>query len=306
VNPASAGGRTGRYFDRIAQAVTSAAGDFRAVFTRRQGEARDLARDAAQEGERLVVAVGGDGTASEVVDGLVGDGRLVSPEILFGCIPRGTGGDLRRSLGWSDAPEDAARTLAVGVTVTVDLGKVEYTNHDGRPEHRSFVNVSSCGVSGEVVRELQRSGRLMGGKLTYMMASARSLLRYHDRPVRWRVDGGPWNEERITALCVCNGRYFGAGMMVAPGARMDDGWFDVTVWSGLGFKDFLTKRAMLYDGSHVTLPNTRRVQARVVEAEPVDGSPVQLDVDGEHLGRLPARWSIVPGALRVRVPLSQP
>jgi YegS/Rv2252/BmrU family lipid kinase len=303
VNPASGGGRTGRHFDRIARAVKAAHGDFRAVFTTRRGEAVDIAREAARDGERMVVAVGGDGTASEVVDGLTDAGRVVEPEVLFGCIPHGTGGDLRRSLGWSGTPEEAARTLAVGITVTCDVGLVEFTAHDGSAQRRHFVNVSSFGVSGRVVRELARGGRLGGGKLTYTLASAKALLGYRDQPVRWRVDGGEWAEERITALAVCNGRYFGAGMMVAPTARMDDGQLDVTVWKGLGFADFLTKRRMLYDGTHVKLPNTRCLRARVVEAEPMEGAEVLLDVDGEQPGRLPARWTLLPGALRVRVPL---
>jgi len=306
VNPASAAGRTGRHFDRIARAVTAALGDFQAVFTRHPGEAKGLAREAARGGSRLVVAVGGDGTASEVVDGLVEDGRLVEPEVLFGCIPRGTGGDLRRSLGWPDSLEDAARTLAVGVTVSCDLGRVEFLGHDGETKRRHFVNVSSFGISGNVVRELSRGGKWMGGKLSYMVASAKSLLHYRDQPVRWRVDGGPWNEERLTAFCVCNGRYFGGGMVVAPDARMDDGWFDITIWKGLGFRDFVAKRSMLYDGTHVSLPNTRRARARVVEAEPLEGAEVLLDVDGEQPGKLPARWTIAPGALRLRVPLARP
>jgi len=305
VNPASASGRTGRHFDRVARAVTAALGDFRAVFTRRQGEAKELAREAARGGERLVVAVGGDGTASEVVDGLVDDGP-VDPEILFGFIPRGTGGDLRRSLGWPESPEDAARTLAVGCTVTCDLGRVEYEGHDGKVHRRHFVNVSSFGVSGQVVKELAHRGKWMGGKVAYMLASARSLLRYHDQRVRWRLDGGPWVEEAITAFCVCNGRYFGGGMVVAPDARMDDGLFDITIWKGLGLSDFVRRRAMLYDGTHVRLPNTERARARVVEAEPVGGAEVLLDVDGEQPGRLPARWTIVPGALHCRVPLVRP
>lgn len=301
VNPASAGGRTGRFFDRIARAVTAAAGDFRAAFTEREGEARDIAGDAVRAGERLLVAVGGDGTVSEVADGIAAAGPAAAG-VELGCIPRGTGGDLRRTLGWSTDPDEAARTLVSGEVLPVDLGAVEFTGLDGRPARRHFVNVSSCGLSGEVVRQLHGGGRILGGKLTYLLASGRALLSYSDRPVRWRVDGGPWNEEGITALCACNGRYFGAGMMVAPDARIDDGWLDVTVWKGLGVKDFLTRRAMLYDGSHVRLPNTRRLQARVVEAEPVGDVAVQLDVDGEHLGRLPARWTIQPGALRVRVP----
>ena len=306
MNPTSGGGRTGRHFDRIARAVKAAHGDFRAVFTTRQGEAVDIAREAARGGERMVVAVGGDGTASEVVDGLTGAGRVVEPEVLFGCIPHGTGGDLRRSLGWPATPEEAARALAVGVTVTCDVGLVEYTAHDGSSQSRHFVNVSSFGVSGRVVREMARGGRFGGGKLTYTLASARALLGYSDQPVRWRVDGGEWTEERLTALAICNGRYFGAGMMVAPTARMDDGLFDVTAWKGLGFADFLTKRRMLYDGTHVKLPNTRCLRARVVEAEPMEGAEVLLDVDGEQPGRLPARWRVLPGALRVRVPLTRP
>jgi YegS/Rv2252/BmrU family lipid kinase len=302
VNPASASGKTGRHFDRIARAVTSALGDFRAVFTHRRGEATELAREAVRGGERLVVAVGGDGTASEVVDGLVANGQIVPAEVLFGCIPRGTGGDLRRSLGWSEDAEEAARVVATGATVTCDLGLVEFAGHDGSAHRRHFVNVSSFGISGNVVKEIDRGGKWAGGKLGYMLASAKSLLRYHDLPVRWRADGGPWQEEAITAFCVCNGRYFGGGMVVAPDARMDDGWFDITVWKGLGFKDFLTKRHMLYDGSHVRLPNTRRLRARTVEAEPLEGAEVLLDVDGEQPGRLPARWTIVPGALRLRAP----
>jgi diacylglycerol kinase family enzyme len=168
------------------------------------------------------------------------------------------------------------------------------------------VNVSSFGVSGRVVAELARGGRLGGGKITYTLASAKALLGWRDQPVRWRVDGGDWVEERITAVAICNGRYFGAGMLVSPAARMDDGMLDVTAWKGLGFADFLTKRRMLYDGSHVQLPNTRCLRGKVVEAEPMEGAEVLLDVDGEQPGRLPARWTVLPGALRVRVPLSRP
>jgi len=302
VNPASAAGRTGRHFDRIARAVTAALGGFEAVFTHHRGEATALARDAARSGQRLVVAVGGDGTASEVVDGLLQAGGEVPADVLFGCIPRGTGGDLRRSLGWPEDPEAAARVLADGATLVCDLGIVEYAGHDGLQHRRHFVNVSSFGISGKVVRELEHGGKWAGGKLSYMLASAKSLVGYHDQPVRWRADGGAWREERVTAFCVCNGRYFGGGMVVAPDARMDDGWFDLTVWKGLGFMDFLTKRRMLYDGSHVRLPNTEQLRARTVEAEPLEGAEVLLDVDGEQPGRLPARWTIVPGALRIRAP----
>ena len=90
-------------------------------------------------------------------------------------------------------------------------------------------------------------------------------------------------------------------VQVAPGARMDDGLFDVVVWDGFGLTDLVVKRPMLYDGTHVRLPNTRVLRGRVVEAEPMEGAQVHLDVDGENPGTLPARFSILPGCLRIRV-----
>jgi diacylglycerol kinase (ATP) len=299
VNPRSAAGRTGRHFDRIARAVRAAIGDFECSFTQATGDGSRLAREAVAAGGQLVVAVGGDGTASEVADGLA----LARPraEALLGFIPRGTGGDLRKTLGLPEDLDAAAHALGSRNEVRCDLGLIEFVGEGGARQVRHFLNVAGFGVSGVVSGKVNRGLKIGGGKLSFMLASARALLRWSDQPVRWRADDGPWVEQRVTALSVCNGRYFGGGMQVAPGARLDDGLFDVVVWSGLGISDFVTKKRMLYDGTHVSLRNTQVLRARVVEAEPVGEDPVLLDVDGEQPGRLPARISIIPGALRVRV-----
>jgi diacylglycerol kinase (ATP) len=300
VNPRSAGGRTGRQFDRIARAVRAAVGEFECAFTRSPGDGVRLAREAATAGGGLVVAVGGDGTASEVIDGLAAP-RPRDPDPLFGFIPRGTGGDLRRTLGLPEDLDGAARALAGRREVVCDLGRIEFAGHDGAVQARHFANVAGCGICGVVSREVNRGLNLGSGKLSFLLASAKALLRWSDQPVRWRADGGAWTEQRVTSLSVCNGRFFGGGMQVAPDARIDDGLFDVVVWSGIGIADFVTKKRMLYDGTHVTLPNTRVVRARTVEIEPGPGTRVLLDVDGEQPGTLPARFTILAGALRVRV-----
>lgn len=300
VNPASAAGRTGRHFDAIARAVRANVGDFECAFTKARGDGVRLAREARDAGAGLVVAVGGDGTASEVIDGLVeGASRPAGP--LFGFIPRGTGGDFRRTIGLAGDVASAARTLAWGDEAILDLGRIAFAGPDGTRQVRHFANVAGFGVSGVVSAAVNQGTKLPSGKLAFMLASARALLSWSDRPVRWRADEGPWQEERLTALSVCNGRYFGGGMRVAPDARMDDGLFDVVVWKGLGLADFVTKKRMLYDGTHVELPNTRVLRARTVEAEPLEGAEVPLDVDGEAPGFLPARFTILPGALRIRV-----
>ncbi|MFL5273668.1 MAG: diacylglycerol/lipid kinase family protein [Anaeromyxobacteraceae bacterium] len=298
VNPASANGRTGRHFDAVARAVRGAVGDFELSFTQRRGDGALLAREAARAGGDLVVAVGGDGTASEVADGLATAERR---DVVFGFIPRGTGGDLRRTLGLPEDPAEAARLLRAGAERRLDLGRIELTGHDGSRQVRHFTNVAGFGIAGRVVQHVERTGKALGGKAAFMIASARALAGWSDQRVRWRVDGGPWREDVVTAVSVCNGRYFGGGMMVAPDARPDDGVFDVTVWKGLGLRDFVLRKGMLYDGTHVRLPNTERLRATVVEAEPLDGRPVLLDVDGEQPGMLPARITVLPGALCARV-----
>jgi YegS/Rv2252/BmrU family lipid kinase len=300
VNPRSAAGRTGRHFDEIARAVRGAVCDFECAFTKAPGDGSRLAREAVESGGKLVVAVGGDGTANEVVDGLA-FGTPRDPDALFGFIPRGTGGDLRRTLGLPQELDGAARALASRHELVCDLGRVEFVANDGARQVRHFVNVAGFGIDGVVAAKVNRGFRLGGGKLSFMLASARALLGWSDQRVRWRADDGPWQEQAITSLSVCNGRYFGGGMKVAPDARIDDGLFDVVVWSGLGIADFVTKRSMLYDGTHVKLRNTRVLRARAVEAEPAGEAPVLLDVDGEQPGRLPARFGMLPGALRVRV-----
>ena len=300
VNPQSASGRTGRHFDAIARAVRAAVGEFECAFTKARGDGARLAREAVDAGGKLVVAVGGDGTASEVIDGLVDGGRLRDPESTFGFIPRGTGGDFRRTLGLPEDLDTAARALAGTRTVICDLGRIALLGHDGVPQIRHFANVAGCGVSGLVSQKVE-SLKLPSGKLSFMLASARALIGWSDQPVRWRLDGGAWRDESITALSVCNGRYFGGGMMVAPGARIDDGWFDIVIWSRLGITDFITKKSMLYDGTHVKLSNTAVHRGRLVEVEPRDGAQVLVDVDGEQPGALPARFDLLPGALRIRL-----
>jgi diacylglycerol kinase (ATP) len=296
VNPASASGATGRNLDVIARQIRVSLGDFETLLTRAVGDGANLGRQAVEAGRRLVVAVGGDGTASEVLDGLMSGGYLGE----FGFIPRGSGGDFRRSLGIPSDVPGAARQLVAAGRRQVDLGRIEFTGLDGRPELRHFCNVASCGITATVVRHVNRSRKLLGGPIAFKLASARALLGWRDQPIRWRVDGGPWVEDSVTALSVCNGRYFGGGIMVAPTAQLDDGLLDVTVWKGYTMLDFVVQQPKLYDGRHVQLAKTRVLRGRDIEIEPVGAARVLLEVDGEQPGILPARFTVVPRALTLR------
>jgi len=304
VNPRAAGGSTGRHFDDVAGAVRAAIGDHEHAFTERPLHAEELTRTALRNGCDLVVAVGGDGTINEVVNGFFetpapGEPpRPIRQGSALGILPRGTGGDLRRTLGLDQDLRKCGPRLA-GSRKPIDVGRVDFVRDDGSPGARYFVNVGEAGVGSEVVTLANRGTKALGGKLTFALASLRALAAWKDVPVRWSLDGGAFEESEVTTFAVANGRYFGGGMQVAPGARIDDGLFAITIWSGYGLSDFVLKSGSMYDGSHVRLPGTRTAVARTVRLEPGSRSRahIGIEVDGEPIGRLPATFSIVPSAI---------
>ncbi|AKU89908.1 diacylglycerol/lipid kinase family protein [Vulgatibacter incomptus] len=297
VNPKSGNGATGRQWRSLASGLRAQVGDFGELFTTRPQEATALARHALEGGADVVVAVGGDGTINEVLNGFFADdGTPVRQGAALSVLPRGTGSDFLRSLGFAsgDAASIGAR-LAAGRRRQLDVGLVTYERDDGRLERRYFANVASFGTSGLVDRYVNRATKVLGGKASFTIGAVRGLLAYEDRRCRVRFDDGPWEELDITCLAVANGRFFGGGMMVAPDAKMDDGLFDVTIWSGFGLSDFVFQRGRIYDGRHVELKGTRTLRAKRIEATCAE--ECLLDIDGEAPGRLPSTFEILPGAL---------
>ncbi|MGZ6143961.1 MAG: diacylglycerol/lipid kinase family protein [Myxococcales bacterium] len=304
VNPQSAGGATARHFDTIFQAVTNAVGACQHAFTERPLHASELTRKALGEGHDLVIAVGGDGTINEVVNGFFEEPKpgvppkALKPGAALGVLPRGTGGDLRRTIGLDGDVWRSAGRLK-GEKASLDVGRVDYVDDAGAPRSRYFVNVAEVGVGARVVDIANASSKVLGGKLTFMLASVRALIGWKDLPIRASLDGGPAEEMSVTTFAIANGRYFGGGMMVAPEASLSDGLFHITIWTGFTLADFAFKSGTMYDGSHTRLKNTRTRTARTVHLEAAGTEPVGVEVDGERIGRLPATFTILPGALHL-------
>ncbi len=299
VNPQSANGQTGKRWVELSAKMGAALGEFGHAFTSGPMEAARLARKALEDGYECIVAVGGDGTVNEVVNGFFHEGKALNPNAALAVLPRGTGGDFKRTFGWDNELEPALNRLKTDRTEPFDVGLLEYTGHDGRPASRYFANICSFGVSGLVDQEVNRSSKAMGGKLSFMLGSVKALLKYSDRKVRFSLDGGPEQALDVTTFSVANGRYFGGGMLVAPEASTSDGQFDVTVWSGYGLMDFALKSKAIYDGSHIHLPGTRRFRCKALRAQ--SDAEVLLDVDGEQPGRLPCSMSVLPAPIRIKV-----
>ena len=301
VNPKSQGGKLGKRWADLADTIGRAF-PFDAVMTTAPGDATRLAREALRGGAERVIAIGGDGTINEVVNGFFDDGVAIAPAASLGVLPFGTGGDFRRSLALPTETVDAAAVIAANKTKKIDVGMLDLTTRDGAKVRRMFANIASFGVSGVVDRLVNESGKKLG-RLSFMFATARATWAYKNQRVELVFDGGERVEATINTVAVANGKYFGGAMMVAPDAELDDGKFDVVAMGDLTFGDLLTSGRRLYKGTHLGMDKVSVRRARVIEARPIEpGGVVELDVDGEALGVLPARFELVAGALSVIVP----
>ncbi|WP_375760061.1 diacylglycerol/lipid kinase family protein [Corallococcus exercitus] len=300
VNPRSANGQTGKRWVEISAQVGKVLGEFGHGFTSGGMDAARLARQAIDDGYECIVAVGGDGTLNEVTNGFFRDGQVINPQATLALLPRGTGGDFRRTFGWDLELTSALERLRTEKTEPFDVGRLEFIDNDGNPATRFFANIASFGVSAVVAREVNQGSKALGGNLSFMWGTVKGLLKYQERQVRLTVDGGTPETVSVTAVAVANGRYFGSGMFVAPDAVTHDGLFDVTIWSNYGLSDFVLKSKGVYNGDHVTWKGTRRLRCRTIHAESEDGD-VFLDVDGETPGRLPCTMTMLPGAIRLKV-----
>lgn len=298
VNPASAAGATGRRWDRIAKLLRSSLGDFEHVATQKPGEATTLSRAALREGFEMVVAVGGDGTLNEVVGGFFEGSAAVAPEAALGVVALGTGCDFGRTIQQTDL-ESACARLAGRKTRSIDVGLARFTGHDDAPKVRIFINVASFGCGGLVAHLVSPRLKAVSGQLAFTLATLRALAVYRDRVVSVEFDAMPPRSFAITNCAFGNGRFFGAGMQVAPAAQLDDGELDVTIWSGFSLMDFIRKRHTLYDGSHVREPGAQVLRCRRAIAS--SETTVLLELDGESAGRLPVQLEVLAGAVKLKV-----
>lgn len=352
VNPACGARGAARSLPQVLAAVETVLGDVVIRYTARRGHARELAHQGALEGHDLIVAVGGDGTFSEVVNGVLAatgtpeeqgeaDGGADEPSVgggasadersvsagadepavrdgagyrpaghvltpAVGLINLGTGGDFRRSLGIGPGHEQCLEALALGRERMIDVGRASFISRDGVRVTQYFVNVLSAGLGGLVDRYIEDIPAFLGGRAGYYLASLRAVTVSKEQPLRARITWeGETRDEVIPAylVAICNGRWFGGGMDVAPMALPDDGRFEVVTITAHS-KPYLARRVRsVYAGRHLQEPTVHHFPCERIELK-LDNAAAErrflLDVDGDALGSLPLEVEVVPGLLRVR------
>lgn len=281
VNPIAGNGKGDRVARRIAEDFRELGMRVDVVRTPARDEAARLAREGAADGYRVIVAAGGDGTANEVANGIIGSGATLA------LYPIGSGNDFARALGYPRRTRDVPRFLREARRRTIDVGELN---------GRIFVNAAGVGIDGHVAERVAAMTRIAGQTIGYLVGSLLAVATYRPQPMRVLVDGELASGSFLTVVAA-NGTHFGSGMHVAPGASIDDGQLDVVLAGDLSRWSSLVALGKLYRGTHVDGRRVVRRRARLIEIELERPLAAQLDGEVARISRLSIR--VRPGALEV-------
>jgi YegS/Rv2252/BmrU family lipid kinase len=305
INPRSGNGRTGRMQKQITAKLSAVCSSLTVGVTRGPMDAAALTAQALLDGHEQIVAVGGDGTINEVVNGFFKNGAALNPDAHLALLTNGTGGDFRKTFGIEDGLDASIKRIAEAKPRRIDVGRLTFVTGDGKPGLRYFANIASFGLSGEVVERVNKArfSKLFGGRFAFRLGAMRAAMRFKNKPVRLKVDAVFDEVATISTVAVCNGRFFGGGMKIAPDAQPDDGMFDVVILGPAPPGQAIKDMAKLYTGEHVHLPYVKVIRGASVIATPVQATErasVLLDVDGEGPGQLPAMFDVMHKAISFR------
>jgi len=294
-NVRSGRGRVAKYLPQVKSHLERRELEYDIRYTERPGDATRIAREALDAGSRFLVAVGGDGTVHEVVNGMIQDDKPVDPKAVFGVVAAGTGSDFIKTFGIPNLPGHAVAHLDGHESFSIDIGKITY-GAEGREQVRYFANIAEVGLGSEVVDRAARLPRWLGPTV-YLVAFWLSVRKH--RPARVEIDlVDRTYEGRMNTLIVANGQFFGGGMKIAPKAAPTDGVLDILI-EHVRKKETLAMVMKIYKGEHLPHPDIDEAKrARIaVKAD----RPLLIEADGEILGHTPATFELLKDLLRVKV-----
>ena len=293
-DPDAGAGRVGRELDAVRRGLSDRGLEYSLRVTARPGEARELAAAAMDEGYRFLVAVGGDGTVAEVVNGMFRDGRPIVEEPVLGVVPAHSGCDLVRSFGLPGDVEGACGHLLGGRTYPFDVMKVVYTDPAGERVTRYSVNLAEVGFGAAVARRMARLPRWTG-RARGFLAFWSTLARTHVRDVHVDVDRIAYDGPAFN-LIVANAQFASGGVRLSPRSFPGDGVLDLLIFTGPRSDAYTLLPRMYRAGNHVPDPHIEERRAKVRVAVESD-RPLPVVADGEPLGTTPVTFQPVPRSI---------
>ncbi|MFK5956415.1 MAG: diacylglycerol kinase family lipid kinase [Planctomycetota bacterium] len=300
VNAHAAGGRTGKCWAECEPKMRAAFPTGEIQFTQGVGDGARIAQEAVSRGQELIVAVGGDGTVYEVVNGMMAADAGARTRARLGIWPAGSGADFARGAHFPHDPEAVCALIAKNEPKWVDVGRIQCVDSDVSPVERYFINAADFGIGAKVVERLQKRSRLLSGKSSYLWQTLRTLVTFRNPKVQMEIDGVVWAPKTIITMVVANGRYFGGGMCIAPDAILDDGVLNTVQVGDLGRIEAMRKLQETFGGQRIDHPDVHYSTCKTLHASSL--SRVPIEADGELVGFLPASFEIIPRALQLLLP----
>jgi diacylglycerol kinase (ATP) len=301
VNPMANKGNCGKRWPQIRAELENHLGPLDAddiVMTRAPNHGIALAREAVAAGYRRLISVGGDGTFSEILNGVISDDRPIAPDLVLAQMPGGTSNELCRSFGQLSLA-DASRAVASGTTREIDVFRAQARGYAGGQVTRYGFVLAIVGAAATISWRAQRVPLLKRlGPVSYVLMTAFTSLTYTPRVYRIRIDDEAEQTLPMWSLLLCSFDGAGEGLMLAPGADPGDDKLDLIMVGDMGRWESLTKIVpRLGDGSYIAHPKVTRRHAKRITID--SDQMVRADVDGESIGQLPMSVALLP--LRVRV-----
>jgi diacylglycerol kinase (ATP) len=299
VNPFSARGQTERKWETIRLALKKHFREFKYVFTEKPRQATEIARGLIKDGFDLIIGVGGDGTMNEISSGFFSDysGKAINREAALGMIPSGTGSDFIRFMRVPREFEKSAALIKNSKNKKIDIGKITYGSANRKEQY--FINVADFGLGAEVIRNIANVQPARRGALTYYRGLLSTIMNYRSKTVTLAIDGQQQLQGEYLIGAVANGRIFGGGMIIAPQAEPDDGYFDLVLIKDMKKLEIIRNSRHLYAGTIAKNPKVIILKARNIKVQSLE--EVYTEYDGEMGEKLPADFSVIEKALNFRI-----
>lgn len=302
-NPAAGANRGAKIIPLLEEILKKMGVGYSIAISRYKGEEVNLAKEGMEKGFKLIVALGGDGTINQVVNGIMWSIRVAEAsghpplQSLLGIIPAGTGSDLVKTLNIPVKIEDAVSVLLNGRERLIDIGEIRCAAWQ---EARYFINISGIGIDAVTVRELEYAKRVVSGSLAYFYALLRALWKYHGLTLRIKIE-----EKDIRSfaylVAVANGRFFGGGFKIAPDAEPSDGLFEICIIEKVNILRTFLNLYSVIKGRHANLPEVKMFKGKEIAISSDYLMP--LEIDGEIGGEAKEyHISIHHKALKIIIP----
>jgi YegS/Rv2252/BmrU family lipid kinase len=299
INPAAGNGKAGSVAQSLLQKIKSSTDfEINIAFSQGKNHAKYITRKAILDGASMIIAVGGDGTINEVVNGFFIDHEPLNPLCELGIISCGTGNGYARTLNNPTSLKQQIELMLHPGHCNMDLGCITFADSDGKRVNRLFVNECQIGIGNEVASSVGKKSKILGGKISFGLAA--TFLAMSMKPLNLEIgyDNGSLNKYKLIGLVIGNGTECAGGMKLTPDAKLNDGLFDVLSINDMTIGQRMLNLSKVYSGTHVFSPHFSVKRCKKIEIRSDAG--VSAEGDGEVLGFAPFEVEILPSAIKLK------